>query len=505
MRLRPFAMFAMFAMSITAASLAAAAVVSAGARQQSPAAKVPAVPAAAPTTTGPVALTSAVHDAAHGYPFNASTMDLAKLGYVEEEFFIQGVARSYDVPRDQMSNATAAEATHPYKTRIVVRRPAAPGRFNGTAIVEWANVSEGFDNEVDWFHTSEHLVRAGYAWVGVSAQNVGVSALKQWSPSRYAALDVTDGATVMGDALSYDIFTAAGRAVRGKATASVMGSLKVERLIATGHSQSAGRLATYTNSVHPLAPVYDAVVLHGGGGRMRTDLNVKIWKLLAETDVLGQIVARQPDSDKYRTWEVAGASHLDFKHATELVKLGLRSKETMLPNPPPAPAAGGGGGRRGGGPGFGGAPGPFNGCNHPPLSRVPSEYVQDALYDHLARWLKDGTAPPAAPPIEIKTDGERPSIVRDSFGNALGGIRLSEHGVATATNSGENTGSGFCFLTGWHEGFDKTKLNTLYSTHGAYVSAVKALTEQNLKTGYIVKADGQRTIAEAELSEVGKS
>ena len=169
-------------------------------------------------------------------------------------------------------------------------------------------MSEGFDNEVDWFHTAEHLVSAGYAWVGVSAQNVGVSALKQWSASRYMTLDVTDGGTVMGDALSYDIFTAAGQAVRGKASASVMGNLKVERVIATGHSQSAGRLATYFNSVHPLAPVYDAVVLHGGGGKMRTDLNVKIWKLLSETDVLGQVATRQPDSDKYRTWE--GGRHV---------------------------------------------------------------------------------------------------------------------------------------------------------------------------------------------------
>ena len=67
--------------------------------------------------------------------------------------------------------------------------------------------------------------------------------------------------------------------------------------------------------------------------------------------------------------------------------------------------------------------------------------------------------------------------MRDSFGNALGGIRLAEHAVATATNSGENTGGGFCFLTGWHEGFDKTKLKALYSTHAAYVSAVKATTE----------------------------
>ena len=322
-------------------------------------------------------------------------------------------------------------------------------------------------------------------------------------PGRYASLDVTVGGTVAGDALSYDIFAAAGQAVRGRAGSSVMGTLRVQRVIATGHSQSAGRLATYFDSVHPLAPVYDAVVLHGGGGKMRADLNIKIWKLLSETDVLGQVGTRQADTDKFRTWEVAGTSHLDTKHATELVKLGLRNQETMLPNPPPAPA--GGAGRRGGGPAFGGAPGPYNGCNRPPLSQIPSEYVQSALYDHLARWIKDGTAPPTAPAIEINTDGERPAIARDSFGNALGGIRLAEHAVATATNSGENSGGGFCFLTGSHEPFEKNRLRALYSTHDAYVSAVKMTTEQNLRIGYIVKADAQKTITQAEHSEVGKS
>jgi hypothetical protein len=440
-----------------------------------------------------------------GKAFNATTMDLATQGYVEEEYFIQGSARTYDIPRDQMSNATPSDGTHPFKTRLVVRRPTSPARFNGTVVVEWTNVSEGFDNEVEWFHSGEHFVRAGYAWVGVSAQNVGVNTLKQRAAERYSSLDVTDGGTVSNDGLSYDVFTVAGAAVRGKGGLNVLGTLKAERLIASGHSQSAGRLATYFNAVHPLSPVYDAVVLHGGGGKMRSDLNVKIWKLLSETDVLGQVATRQADTDKFRTWEVAGASHLDFKHATELVKLGLRSRDTMLPTPPPAPAAGAARGPgRAGGP-FGGAPGPYNGCNHPPLSRVPSEYVQNALYDHMARWLKDGTLPPAAPPITVAMDGERPYIVRDAFFNALGGIRLAEHDVATAVNSGENTGSGFCFLTGWHEPFDRTRLATLYSTHAAYVSAVKATTEKNLKAGYIVKADADKTIATAERSDVGKS
>jgi len=427
-----------------------------------------------------------------GKPFNASVMDLAKQGYVEEEFFISGTARTYEIARDQMTNGLPSDATHPFKTRIVVRRPQTAAKFNGTVVVEWTNVSEGFDNEVEWFHSGEHFVRSGYAWVGVSAQNVGVAALKHRMPERYSSLDVTDGGAVQGDSLSYDIFTAAGLAVRGRAGQNVLGPLRAERLIASGHSQSAGRLAAYINSVHPLASpaVYDAVLLHGGGGRMRPDLTVKVWKLLSETDVLQQIPVRRPDSDKFGTWEVAGTSHLDYTHAEQLVKLGLRNKQTMLPAPGPA---------RGNQ-----QPGPFNGCAHPPLSRIPSEYVQNALYDHIARWIKDGTPPPSAPPIEIVTENGKPTIDRDSFGNALGGIRLAEHAVATAVNSGENTGVGFCFLTGWHEDFDKARLAMLYSSHTSYVSDVKVATDRNLKAGYIVKADAMKTIANAEQSSIGR-
>src|SRR5262245_46700969 len=201
---------------------------------------------AAPTVSGPVARSSALKDPAHGYPFSATPMDLAKAGYIEEEFFIEGTANRYNTPQgNPPQTGSITDSGHPYKTRIVVRRPVAKSKFNGTAILEWTNVSQGHDHEVDWFESKEHIVRAGYAWVGVSAQAVGVNALKEWSPSRYGSLDVTQGGTVTGDASSYDIFTAAALAVRGKSKVDVLGGLKVERLIASGHPQSAGHLTAY--------------------------------------------------------------------------------------------------------------------------------------------------------------------------------------------------------------------------------------------------------------------
>src|SRR5262249_45170901 len=124
--------------------------------------------AAPPTITGPIA----------GPPFIPSTsFDLTAEGYVEEEFFVEGTATAYTsagvLGSDGRWPATPA-ATAPYKTRIVVRRPANPRRFNGTVVVEWLNVSGGLDAAPDWIFAHTMLMRDGYTWVGVSAQFVGI-------------------------------------------------------------------------------------------------------------------------------------------------------------------------------------------------------------------------------------------------------------------------------------------------------------------------------------------
>jgi hypothetical protein len=232
---------------------------------------------AAPTVSGPIAAKPA-GDPNRDYPFYAAVVDLGARGYVEEEFFIEGTANRYTTPAQE--TGAVADSGHPYRTRVVVRRPAAAGRFNGTAVVEWNNVTAGHDLDIDWFQTHDHLMRSGYAWVGVTPQRIGVEALKVWNAKRYGSLDVTDGGKVTNDDLSYDIFAQAGQAVRAS-TNRLMGDLRVQRMFATGHSQSAGRLGTYVNSVHPIGRVFDAVILHGGGGRVRSDLDIPVWKLLA--------------------------------------------------------------------------------------------------------------------------------------------------------------------------------------------------------------------------------
>jgi hypothetical protein len=430
--------------------------------------------AAPPTVTGPIASPAAPGDASHDYPFFATSANLKAAGYVEQEFFIAGTAQHYDTPA--AATGRALDPPYPFKTRVVVRRPADASRFNGTAIVEWENVTAGHDLDIDWFQSYEHFMRAGYAWIGVSAQRAGVEALKEWSPKRYASLDVTNGGNIINDALSYDIFTSVGRALRTPGTVALLPGMTVERLFATGHSQSAGRLAIYVNAVHPLSPVFDAVVLHGGGGRVRTDLTIKVWKLLSETDVIGsQAANRQADTGIFRTWEVAGDSHVDEQFVAMSRPLGIRDGLTNTP------AA----------------------CERPPFSHVPFHYVMNAAFDHLVRWVRDGVAPPSAPPIDVSAVGPPAVVVRDAAGNARGGIRLAEHAVAIGVNTGQNAGPGFCRLYGSHVDFDAATLASLYPTHAAYVAAVKAATDRNVAAGYVLRADGDRTIAAAEQSRIG--
>ena len=140
----------------------------------------------------------------------------------------------------------------------------------------------------------------------------------------------------------------------------------------------------------------------------------------------------------------------------------------------------------------------------PSYSHVPFYQVMNAAFDHLVRWVKDGTPPPTAPPIEVSAVGPPAVVVRDNAGNALGGIRLAEHAVPTGVNTGQNGGPGFCRLNGSHEDFDEAALASLYPTHVTYVAAVKDVTKRNLRAGYIVRADADATIAVAERSGVGK-
>lgn len=452
-----------------------------------------AVTISSPTVTGPIPASVPPGDPSRDYPFLASQYDLKKAGYVEEEFFIEGTANRYLTPT--LATGSVVSSGHPFKTRIIVRRPEKPRRFNGVVVLEWQNVTAGYELDAHWFASYHHFMREGFVWVGVSAQRVGLESspiyavqqgLKQWSPSRYGSLDVTAGGTVLDDSLSYDVYAAAAMAIRNPTGVNPLGPLpSPTTILAAGASQSAGRLTVLHNSIYPLYEhkVFDAFYFLVGGGPFRTDLDVRAFQLLSETDVLGSIASPRPaDSNVFRRWDVAGTSHSSQRLASGIEPLYERDGIVAAPTD----------------------------CLLPPRSRIPFHKVHDAAYNHLAKWSRrPGYEPPIAPPLDFDMSTTPPTLRRDEHGNALGGIQLAEHAVPTATNTGVNTarpggaGGVFCRLYGSHEPFDRPKLDALYPNHGDYVSKVVAKTRENVDVGYIPHADGQDTIQEAVHSDIG--
>lgn len=417
--------------------------------------------------------------------YSASAIELTTAGYVEEEYFIEGRANRYSNP--ELENAAIVDSDHRYKTRLIVRRPEVSA-FNGIVIVEWVNVTGGPDKDIDWWQSGSHFIRNGYAYVVVSAQQMGIDTMKQWSEARYGSLDVTHDGMASRDELSYDIFSAVGKAINrvGESTANgevdILNGLKAEQIIATGHSQSASRLATYLNNVHPLEPVYDGVMVHGGGGRIRDDQRVKIFKIMAETDMLRRAATPQPDTDTFRQWEVAGSSHVDIPFEIEYGKVRNLREGLSIENVQPRD----------------------QGCELPTHSRVPFRDVMNAAFEHLVVWIRNDIAPPSAEPLKLRRMMPEVEFARDEYGNVLGGIRLAEHVVATAKNTGMNNGSNrFCFLYGSHQPFDQAALDALYPSHVSYVDAVREVVEQNVANGYILPLAAEQTIREAQDSDIG--
>lgn len=440
---------------------------------------------ATPVVTGPV----------EGEPFLATDV-IEGTGYVEEEFFIEGEATAFEadgpLAADGEWTVTPGE-TAEYRTRILVRHPEDPEAFDGTVFVEWFNVTGGIDVDVAFGLGYPAIIDAGAAYVGVSAQLVGVEgggpaieiegvdqvpALKQYDPERYGDL------THPGDQFSYDIFSQVAEALRRPGDVDVLGGLVPEHLIAFGESQSAGRLITYANGIQPVADIYDAFLIHGRADAaaslndtaspatptlIRGDLTDPVFQFEAETDVgRGFWEARQPDTDLLRTWEVAGTAHADQSILDYTAGL---AEEFDLSLSDQCPA----------------------------INDGPQADVLRAAFDALGAWVVDGTPPPIAEPIQ--DDGG--VIARDELGIALGGIRTPPVDAPTVLLSGDPVPdtSIICSLFGNMSELP-VPLSELYPTHEDYVAAVTESAEAAVADGFLRQAEADAFVADAEASTV---
>ena len=408
---------------------------------------------------------SAEHAAAGmGWAFGCSLISNIPDGYVLEEFIIRGSAICYVSDGDNATPfsgewKTAKGDSASYCTRAYVLKPETAAGFNGAVIVNWQNATGGFDVGAP---INPEFGR-GYAWVGVTTQKIGVDGtpgfipgLPEWDEKRYGSMDHP------GDAWSYDIFTQLGRALKARTETcrQLLGELQPDTIIAMGASQSAMRLSTYINAVHSHERVFDGFLLtiHWGisppleevtlteslepdGDRLsaylcqiRDDLNVPILVLATECESRYNFETRQPDSETFRFWEVAGASHQSPRMVSAL--RSIVSRDCLDFEWPVA-----------------------EGTN-----TVDWDYIQSAAIRAIADWCKSGKAPSIQSRISM-TGNTPESVERDEHGNVVGGIRIPELEAPIATHIAERTGIGMtdpAWLEGFAKPFSTEKLQALY-------------------------------------------
>jgi Alpha/beta hydrolase domain len=456
---------------------------------------------AVPEVVGPIASTATPGDPSHDYVFYATPMDLAEVGYVEQEYFIRGVAARY---MTTAPNANSTIGEMPYETRIVVRRPVQPQQSSGVVVVDWQNVTAGHDIDTEWGASGEYFVQHGWTWVGASVQRVGVNGalppsatanlgLKQWNPTRYGPLDLTNGGAVLDDSQSYDVYTQIARlAKEGPSSGpNPFAGLGVQQVLAGGVSQSAGFLMRYYNGLQAAAGVFDGFLVGLGGVAPVDGVGTKLMKVYTETDVRGQALQRVPDNATTRTWEIAGGSHVPASAvSTDLTDfratLGAIQAREYGPTPPLD-------------------------CVNPGPSDVEVWAVWDAAYAALDRWVATDVAPAHATPISLTITGTTPTINRDADGFAIGGIRLPSITVPVALNNGVNAPANldnplnvFCVLFGTHQPFTQAQLDARYRNHGSYVSKVSQAGTNLVGQGFLLPEDRTTLLDTAAHSTIGK-
>jgi hypothetical protein len=469
----------------------------------------------APHVSGPLPVTAESRPflgADHDLP----PMDLAKFGYVEEEFFVSGTANVYEWPA--AGTLVVKTPNAPYTTRILVRRPTSSGRFSGSVIVEPLYPARRWDWPMMWGYSHEHFIEHGDAWVGVTLP-AAIVGLQKFDAARYAPLSFKNPAPdvpcasgrgspgttpEIEDGLRWDMLSQVGALLKSSVPKRPLNGLRVQALYLTSQG---GDLTTYMNAIHSRAvlangkAVYDGYVAKAPFTAARINqcatapppddprhviknIGVPVIAIAAQGEVLATRGSRRADSDdsadRYRLYEVAGAGHIDGSAYAGFPALADQAAAGNLQ---------------------GTAEWPFTALCEPPIPLLDTPIMRvvfDAAFENLDRWVKKGIAPPKAPRLELKDPGTpQASIVVDAQGHGIGGVRTPYIDVPAASFATNSPGPGTCREMGRRFAFDETRLQELYGTEKSYSARVSQSADRLLKDRWLTEGDARRIKAAA--------
>jgi hypothetical protein len=307
--------------------------------------------------------------------------DLAHFHYVTKEYFVSGKANG-----------------QPYKTRIVIRKPADDARFSGLVLAESMHPSGN-----PWMFHFTHTYSMTEGHIGLEILTSPTQGFAEFNPERYRDLSV-------GNGQAGEIIAQVGALIKSKQKDNPLAGLTVRKMILAGSSASAGVVVNYlpTHMVQRLAdmkPIYDAFMPTSNGATLRF-VDVPMIQVPTMRETMSGATTR-PDGDvagnQFRVYEFAGMAHIDSRDAV-----------AYYPDP----------------------------CKLP-ISRFPMAAYMSVALNHLWQWLDKGTVPPHGDRIymDYNTDNDGSLMALDEVGNVKGGIRTTYVDLPTSKIGVPNSGA----------------------------------------------------------------
>jgi hypothetical protein len=394
-------------------------------------------------------------------PYRALTIQPPPPGYVEQEFFVSCTAQG-----------------NTYETLIHVRRPENAQKFSGTVVAEPVHPSNLWSI---YSTTQSYLLEAGHVYVAIVSSRLVLNYyVKPFNPSRYGSLNIP---SISG--IDLDIIAQVGALLKSNLGDGPLPDLNVSHVALAGYSNTGAVLRSfiaekhYNDRLSDGGPIYDGYFPQqtavGSAPTPIPDLDVPVIEIQGESEVIrtfqrgfDQLGWRRPDSDSYRLYEVPGQPHLNEREGEGL----------------PVPYV----------------------CVETVRSQFPLRHVASMALRNLIEWLND-SIPPKADRIHLEEDGR--TIVRDEYGNAVGGVRTSyldvpiaTYGAVSTNDPDANRPSDRCDFLGYQIDFTREQLNDLYKNHGGYLNRVNRRLDELVRDGWYLKRDADELRTEAAHADV---
>jgi hypothetical protein len=371
--------------------------------------------------------------------------DLAHYGYVTREYFVAGTANG-----------------QPYKTRIVIRRPADDRKFSGLILAESMHPSGN-----PWMFHFTHRYSMTEGHIGLEILTSATQAFTEFNPERYHDLSIGSGQT-------NEIIAQVGALIKSpQAKDNPLAGLPIRKMILAGSSASAAVVVNYlpTHMVQRLPgmkPIFDGFMPTSNGVMLRM-VDVPMIQVPTMRETMNGATTR-PDGDapgnQFRVYEFAGMAHIDSRDAAAYY---------------------------------------LDPCKLP-ISRFPLAAYMSVALNHLWLWLDKGVTPPHADRIymDYNTEGDGSLMALDEFGNVKGGIRTTYVDVPTSKIGVPNSGAEppiknphpfiaargeaaqnqLCGLANYQIAFGQAQLRKLYKDTKHYQALVQQRYDELMKQGW---------------------